>query len=111
MLDHPTWPNIFATISVINFPNFKLWPVILWRKNWTLLSSLFSSLLSSLLSYLVNFYLRPVEKKMKKKWTLFSFFSRLRVIYQRSRNNEPKRCKITKNVPLLFSVGGHFFYL
>ena len=49
------WNSIFASWSVKTFPNFMLWPVILWQKNW----KLFSSLL---------------------------------IIYQQSRNNEPKRC-------------------
>ena len=48
----------FVSWSIINFPNFKLWPVILWQKNW----KLFSSLLG------------------------------FKIIYQQSRNNEPKRC-------------------
>ena len=39
MLGHQTWPNLFATWSIINFPNFKLCQVILWRKNRKLFSS------------------------------------------------------------------------
>ena len=35
-LGHSAWPNIFATWSVIDFPNFKLCPVIMWTKNWKL---------------------------------------------------------------------------
>ena len=38
-LGHRTWPGIFTTWSVINFSNFKLCPVILWRKSWKLFSS------------------------------------------------------------------------
>ena len=33
-LGYRTWPNIFATWSVIKFPNFKLSSVIKWSKNW-----------------------------------------------------------------------------
>ena len=33
-LGHRTRLNGFATWLVINFPNFKLFPVIMWRKNW-----------------------------------------------------------------------------
>ena len=38
-LGHRTWPNVFATQLVTNFPNFKLCPVNLGRKNWNLFSS------------------------------------------------------------------------
>ena len=38
-LGHRTWPGIFTTWLVINFSNFKLCPVILWRKSWKLFSS------------------------------------------------------------------------
>ena len=38
-LGQRTWPNIFATWSVINFPNLKLCPVIMWTKNWKSFSS------------------------------------------------------------------------
>ena len=61
MLGQWTWGNIFATWSVINFPNFKLCPVIFLTKN------------------------------LKS----FSSFLGFKVIYQRSRNNEPKKCLFT----------------
>ena len=35
---HQTWPSIFVTWLVINFPNVKLHSVILWTKNWKLFS-------------------------------------------------------------------------
>ena len=39
VLVHRTWPSIFATWSVINFPKFKFCPLILWTKNWKLFTS------------------------------------------------------------------------
>ena len=60
-IGHRTWPNVFAIRSVIDFPSFKLCPIILWTKNWK----------------------------------LFSSFLGFKIIYQRSRNNEPKRCLFT----------------
>ena len=38
-LGHCAWLNEFATWSVLNFPNFKLCLVILWTRNWKLVSS------------------------------------------------------------------------
>ena len=39
LLGHRAWLNVFATWSVINFTNFKLYPVILGTKNQKLFTS------------------------------------------------------------------------
>ena len=82
---HQTWPNVFATSLVINFPNFKLCSVTLCTR----------------------------------KWKLFSSFLGLVVVYQRSKNKEPKRywqkkpvpCNITINVCALFSAGCYLLFV
>ena len=41
-LGHRTWPNVFTAWSVINFPNFELFPVILRTKYRKLFTSFLS---------------------------------------------------------------------